>query len=269
MMIRISVPMPMYTGPPRQGVGTQGLPSLHSSKRRSDHSSPLAVAGRGSSVSRVLFVPLTDLEPAGPLAPQFSVFVDDSGAKHRRVRRAGRLLGLGLLAYALALVAGVVRPVPFSGARLPTGAPDEPVRVWTVPAVPEAPEGEEVPLPPPAAPAFATAAAGSGRATADAAARTAPALVEPAAPPAAVPVVPVAPAPTAPSPAPPPATSDETAVPRRSDRAPRSGAASAPRAVPEGRGEAAAAPAPADAERQPAPPAAPPAERGLTRGAGR
>jgi hypothetical protein len=61
-------------------------------------------------------------EPEGldRVAPPPSVFVDDSGTKRRRARRVGVLLALGLLVYGLVLLAGLVLPVSFPDAELPS-----------------------------------------------------------------------------------------------------------------------------------------------------
>lgn len=222
-------------------------------------------------------VPLPELQAPNRLASQFSVFVDDSGAKHRRARRVGRLLGTGLLAYALVLVGGVVRPLPFPGAGLPPATQEGPVRVDTVPAVPEAAAGEGLLLGYAPVLGFQTtpvAGSGSGTPTTTTPTITTPTATTPAAPdprPAPAQLTPpAAPATTSPSPA--PTGSGQAGVGPAVDRAPRSGTAGAGEPRPDGRGEAPAA-APANDGPQPAPPAdppaAPPAESWTTRGAGR
>jgi hypothetical protein len=97
-------------------------------------------------------------EPEGTdlVAPPRSVFVDDSGTKRRRAHRVGVLLALGLLAYGLVLLAGVVLPVPFPDAQLPSAPSDDPAPREA------ALEAQEVLLGPAPGRVFQAAAAGDG-----------------------------------------------------------------------------------------------------------
>lgn len=212
----------------------------------------------------VLRVPSTELDVNDPPSSRFSVFVDDSGAKHRRVRRVGRLVGVGVLAYAVMLMAGVVRPLLVPGVGLPPPAKEDPVEVRTGPSpgragADDAPIGS-VPLP------------GLEVVTVTA--------TEPSAGAAVVSEAALAPVPAAPSPPPPPPapavvtdpvplTSPTTTFrrPDRPDLERRSAAATVPARSEAGQGRA--APAPPGAETAAAAPGEPPAEPGSARAAGR
>jgi hypothetical protein len=101
---------------------------------------------------------VTGTQPEGTnsAAPPRSVFVDDSGTKRRRARHVGVLLALGLLGYGLVLLAGVVLPVSFPNAELPSAARDDPAPRGPAPAT------EGVLLGPAPGPSFRAAGADGG-----------------------------------------------------------------------------------------------------------
>lgn len=122
-------------------------------------------------------MPPIEPEPNSSAAPPLSVFVDDSGTKRRRARRAGRLLALGLVAYALVLLTGLVRPVPFPDADVPPpGEGDLPPRG-------QVPSAQQVLLGPAPGPVVRAAAAPGAPVIVDATeptATTSPVVIEPA-----------------------------------------------------------------------------------------
>ncbi len=125
-------------------------------------------------------MPPIELESSHLAAPPRSVFVDDSGAKRRRARRAGRLLGVGLITYALVLLSGLLRPVPFPDADVPPPSDDSPRRE-------QIPSAQGVLLGPAPGPVFGAAAAPGAPAIVEPTVPTSPVVTEPAALPTAPP----------------------------------------------------------------------------------